>query len=126
MTSLLLRSAVPGLLLGFVVGRLGFTDYGELHRMLTFGDLRLFSAFLLAVNLLVVVFLTVGRGLVLPGGTFHRGLIPGAVLFGVGWALTGACPGVALVQVGQGSLPALASLAGIAVGMGLRQWGRSR
>ena len=126
MSPLLLRSAVPGLLLGFVVGRLGFTDYGELHRMLTFSDLRLFSAFLLAVNLLVMVFMTIGKGLVLPRGTFHRGLIPGAVLFGVGWALTGACPGVALVEVGQGSLPALASLAGIGVGIGLRQWGRAK
>ena len=126
MTSLLLRSAVPGLLLGFVVGRLGFTDYGELHRMLTFSDLRLFSAFLLAVNLLVLVFLTVAKGLVPTRSTFHGGLIPGAVLFGVGWALTGACPGVALVQVGQGSVPALASLAGIGVGIGLRQWGRTK
>lgn len=126
MTSVLLRSAVPGLLLGFVVGRLGFTDYGELHRMLVFSDLRLFSAFLLAVNVLVLVFMAVGKGLAWPGGTFHRGLVPGAVLFGVGWALTGACPGVALVQVGQGSLPALASLAGIGVGIGLRQWGRTK
>ncbi len=126
MSSLLVRSAVPGLLLGFVVGRLGFTDYGELHRMLTFSDLRLFSAFLLAVNVLVLVFMTVGKGLALPGGVFHRGLVPGAVLFGVGWALTGACPGVALVQVGQGSVPALASLAGIGVGIGLRQWGRPK
>lgn len=126
MSSLLVRSAVPGMLLGFVVGRLGFTDYGELHRMLTFSDLRLFSAFLLAVNVLVLVFMTVGKGLALPGGVFHRGLVPGAVLFGVGWALTGACPGVALVQVGQGSVPALASLAGIGVGIGLRQWGRPK
>ena len=126
MNTLLLRSALPGLLLGFVVGRLGFTDYGELHRMLVFSDLRLFSAFALAVNLLVVVFMTVGKGLQLPSATFHRGLIPGAILFGLGWALTGACPGVALVQVGQGSLPALASLAGIGVGIGLRQWGRTR
>ena len=126
MSSLLVRSAVPGLLLGFVVGRLGFTDYGELHRMLTFGDLRLFSAFLLAVNVLVLVFMTIGKGLALPGGVFHRGLVPGAVLFGVGWALTGACPGVALVQVGQGSVPALASLAGIGVGIGLRHWARPK
>ncbi len=126
MSVLLLRSAVPGLLLGFVVGRLGFTDYGELHRMLVFIDLRLFSAFVLAVNLLVLAFMTAGKGWVLPRGTFHRGLVPGAILFGIGWALTGACPGVALVQVGQGSLPALASLAGIGVGIGLQQWGRSK
>ncbi len=126
MSAVILRVAVPGLLLGFVVGRLGFTDYGELHRMLVFSDLRLFSAFALAVNLLVLVFMMFGKGLKLPNATFHRGLVPGAILFGVGWALTGACPGVALVQVGQGSLPALASLAGIGVGIGLRQWGRTR
>jgi uncharacterized membrane protein YedE/YeeE len=42
--------------------------------------------------------------------------VPGALLFGVGWAISGACPSIAFVQLGQGQLGALATIAGIFVG----------
>lgn len=35
---------------------------------------------------------------------FNRGLIFGGLLFGAGWALTGACPGPLFVRIGTGSL----------------------
>jgi uncharacterized membrane protein YedE/YeeE len=43
-------------------------------------------------------------------------MMPGSLLFGVGWALSGACPSVALVQIGEGKLAALATLVGIFAG----------
>jgi uncharacterized protein len=33
---------------------------------------------------------------------FHKGLIAGGLLFGVGWAITGACPGPIFAQIGLG------------------------
>jgi uncharacterized membrane protein YedE/YeeE len=33
---------------------------------------------------------------------FHKGLIYGSLLFGIGWALTGACPGPLFAQIGAG------------------------
>jgi len=33
---------------------------------------------------------------------FHKGLIPGGLLFGTGWALTGACPGPIFALIGSG------------------------
>lgn len=116
MKSFWIRTLIPGLLLGFTVSRLGFTDYAELHRMLVFRDLRLLWAFAAAVGLLVVAFAVLRRRLNLAPVPFHSGIIPGAVAFGVGWAVTGACPGVVLAQLGQGSAPALASLLGILLG----------
>ena len=38
-------------------------------------------------------------------------------LFGIGWAVTGVCPGVALIQIGQGIWPAFITLAGIFSGI---------
>lgn len=35
---------------------------------------------------------------------FNRGQIYGGLLFGLGWALTGACPGPIFVQIGTGAL----------------------
>ena len=38
------------------------------------------------------------------------------LLFGVGWAITGMCPGPILVNVGEGKLYAIAALAGALIG----------
>lgn len=35
---------------------------------------------------------------------FHKGQIYGGLLFGFGWAMTGACPGPLFAQVGTGAL----------------------
>lgn len=112
-----LRVVVPGLLLGFVVARLGFADFDELHPMLVFRDLRLLFAFALAATLSIAAFAGLRRRLTLAPVRFHRGTLPGAFLFGVGWAICGACPGVALVQLGQGKALAAVTLAGIFVGI---------
>lgn len=111
-----LKTIGPGLLLGFTVGRLGFADYNELHRMLIFRDLRLLLTFASAVGLCVLLFFLFRNRLRLSPVPFHRGTVPGAILFGIGWAVTGACPGVALIQIGQGIWPAFATLGGILVG----------
>ena len=111
------RTLPPGLLLGYTISRLGFGDYAELHRMLLFRDLRLLLAFATAVGCSLFLFRWLKPHLCLRSARFHSGIIPGAVLFGVGWALTGACPGVALIQIGQGQLPALASFLGILAGI---------
>ncbi|MEI7728678.1 MAG: YeeE/YedE thiosulfate transporter family protein [Verrucomicrobiota bacterium] len=111
------KTIVPGLLLGFTVARLGFADFNELHRMLLFRDLRLLFAFAAAVSLTIALFALLRGRLKFGLVKFHAGIIPGAVLFGIGWAITGACPGVALIQVGQGIWPAWATLAGIFAGI---------
>lgn len=41
---------------------------------------------------------------------FHLGYIFGPILFGMGWALTGACPGPIYVQIGSGLTIAILTL----------------
>jgi uncharacterized protein len=43
----------------------------------------------------------------------------GGVLFGVGWALAGACPGPIVAQLGTGRLSALFTLGGLVLGITL-------
>ena len=43
----------------------------------------------------------------------------GSVVFGVGWALAGACPGPIAAQVGMGRLSSLLTLAGLFLGIAL-------
>jgi hypothetical protein len=41
---------------------------------------------------------------------FHKGNIIGGLLFGLGWAITGACPGPLFAQIGSGFLVVLVTL----------------
>lgn len=47
---------------------------------------------------------------------FHKGFIIGGMIFGVGWAITGACPGPIYAQVGTGAYPAVVTLLGAIFG----------
>ena len=42
--------------------------------------------------------------------------LAGAAIFGIGWGLTGVCPGPAIAGLGVGNWPLLLSLAGLAAG----------
>ncbi len=41
---------------------------------------------------------------------YHKGYFPGGVIFGLGWALTGACPGPLYALVGNGYTVMIAAL----------------
>ncbi len=105
-----------GVALGFVLDRLGFADWGEVRRMFTLADLRLLFTFAGAVALTGAALAIAGRGRILPARPIHRGTIAGALLFGIGWAIAGACPGAAFVQLGEGRLLALVTVGGVLFG----------
>ena len=48
---------------------------------------------------------------------FHKGIVFGGTLFGMGWAITGACPGPIYAQIGSGTLLALVTFIGALPGM---------
>ena len=45
-----------------------------------------------------------GENIVLPKKEFTKGNIFGSLCFGLGWAITGACPGPLFAQIGSGFL----------------------
>jgi uncharacterized protein len=122
--ALLVANVITGLALGYTVADIGFGDYTELNRMFTFQDLRMLLAFAGAVAVIAVVFalLRVRR----TPGRIHAGVVPGAVLFGTGWAISGGCPAIPIVQLAGGYLPSLATIAGVVVGIWLCRWANAR
>ena len=45
-----------------------------------------------------------GEEILLPNKTFNKGQIYGGLMFGFGWAMTGACPGPLFAQLGYGAV----------------------
>jgi uncharacterized membrane protein YedE/YeeE len=43
-----------------------------------------------------------GEAITIPEKTFHWGNVYGGLIFGLGWAITGACPGPLFAQLGSG------------------------
>jgi hypothetical protein len=122
--AILLANIVTGLTLGFTVSNIGFGDYAELNRMFTFQDVRMLLSFAGAIVIIVCAFalLRVRR----TPGRIHAGVIPGAVLFGTGWAISGGCPAIPVVQIAGGYLPALVTIVGVTVGIRLCRWANAR
>jgi uncharacterized membrane protein YedE/YeeE len=50
-------------------------------------------------------------------GAIDARLVGGAAIFGVGWGLSGYCPGPAIVSLAAGTLEALVFVAAMAAGM---------
>lgn len=51
-----------------------------------------------------------GEKIVIPVKQFTKGNIYGGLIFGLGWAITGACPGPLFAQVGSGFTVVLVTL----------------
>ncbi|EQD84101.1 hypothetical protein A8924_2929 [Saccharopolyspora erythraea NRRL 2338] len=122
--AVLVANVITGLALGFTVTNIGFGDYAELNRMFTFQDPRMLFAFAGAVGIIVVLFAVVGVRRT--PGRIHGGVVPGGIMFGTGWAISGGCPAIPIIQVASGYLPALVTIAGVMVGMWLCRWANAR
>ena len=57
---------------------------------------------------------------------FDRNVLVGGAVFGVGWGLSGICPGAAYASLGIGNVTILWALAGMFVGAYLQGYWRSR
>lgn len=124
-----------GVLFGFVLSRVGATDYDAIAGMFRLTDLHLMGVIGAAVALSASGFWLARRGharaldgspIVLEKKPMTRWLAAGSVMFGVGWALSGTCPGTALAQLGEGRVAAVATIAGILLGSYLVQPRASR
>lgn len=117
---------VLGTVFGFVLSRAGAADYNYIQGMFLFDEFQLYGIIGTAVVVTAPgLYLLKRHGKTLTGRKLlveqkpgHRGNLVGGVIFGVGWAITGMCPGPILVNIGEGKVYALAALAGALVGAG--------
>ncbi|MEN8182953.1 MAG: DUF6691 family protein [Myxococcota bacterium] len=116
-----------GTAFGWVLSRSGAADYDYIQGMFLFTSFQLYGIIGTAVLVTAPgLWLLKRRGKTAFGATLavkpkprHPGNVLGGVLFGVGWSITGMCPGPILVNIGEGKVYALGALAGTLVGAAL-------
>jgi uncharacterized protein len=119
------RYVLLGILFGFLLSRVGATEYDAIAGMFRLTDLHLVGVIGVAIALNAAGFALIrryriesrtGSPIELSPKPMTRGVVVGGLLFGAGWAISGTCPGTALAQIGEGKLAALATFAGILLG----------
>ena len=67
-----------------------------------------------------------GEPIVLPVKKFSKGQVYGGLLFGAGWAMTGACPGPLFALVGSGATVVIVVIASAIAGTWVYGWMRDK
>jgi len=117
---------ILGALFGFLLSRAGATTPDFYANLFLFNNLQLLWVIATAVivgiiGILILKKLSVSsiignKKLTFDKRPMQRGLIYGALLFGVGWGMTGSCPGTVPAMIGEGRLLAIFTLIGIVLG----------
>ena len=114
-----------GIYFGIVLTKAEVISWFRIQEMFHFNSIHMFGIIGLAVVTgALSVFLIKKFNLKSLGGEqirliskeYHKGLLPGGILFGLGWALTGACPGPMFAIVGNGITVMLAGIAAAIAG----------
>ena len=101
-----------GLLFGIVLIKSEVVSWYRIQEMFRLQSFHMFgvigSAVVVgAISVFIIKKLKIktinGEEILLPNKTFNKGQIYGGLLFGFGWAMTGACPGPLFAQLGYGA-----------------------
>lgn len=108
-----------GILFGITLLKADAISWFRMQEMFRFQGFQMFGIFMTAIPTAALgVFILKrfkvktldGEPIVILKKKFNWGYVYGSLLFGVGWGLTGACPGPIYVQIGSGVTIAVITL----------------
>lgn len=108
-----------GTVFGITLLKADAVSWYRMQEMFRFQGFQMFGIFITAIPTAALsVFLLRkfkikaidGQAIQIQEKKFNWGYVYGAVLFGIGWGLTGACPGPIYVQIGSGLTIAIVTL----------------
>jgi hypothetical protein len=116
---------LAGIFFGFSLSRSGASDYDFIYHMFTGQNLKL--ALLMGTAIIVgglgMILLKAlgnkdvkGEKIKINRKSLNKYTVIGGILFGVGWAISGACPGTVLAQIGEGKALGLFTFFGMLFG----------
>lgn len=106
---------LTGIAFGAILQRVGASSYEMIINMLRLKDLTIMKFLFLAIavgSVGMYVLDSVGTAYIGIAPFYLGGITLGGLIFGVGWAISGYCPGTALAALGQGKVDALFTIIG--------------
>lgn len=106
-----LKYAAWGVLFGIVFVKAEIVSWFRIQEMFRFESFHMYGVIGTAVVVGLISVLLIkrtkaktiyGEEIHIPNKEFNKGQIYGGLIFGLGWAITGACPGPLFAQVGAG------------------------
>ena len=117
---------VLGVLFGLTLFKSEVIRWERINAMFRFEELHMYIIIGVAIAVAMPSMLLIkrieartvtGEPLFISDPPFHPGVVWGGTIFGIGWAITAACPGPIYAQIAAGEAPALATLGGALLGM---------
>lgn len=114
-----------GILFGFTLSRVGASDYDLITRMFGGIDFKIALVILTAIIVGAIGMqfikrlkrpMKTGEKLKINHKKLKRFSLLGAIIFGIGWGMSGACPGTVLAQIGEGKFYGLITFLGMICG----------
>jgi uncharacterized protein len=105
------RYLILGTLFGIVLCKVQAVSWWRMQEMFHFDAFHLYGLFATAIPTGMISILLIkkfniktisGEPIIIPKKKFNWGYVIGGVIFGTGWAFSGACPGPLLALIGMG------------------------
>ncbi|MEM8860491.1 MAG: DUF6691 family protein [Chloroflexota bacterium] len=125
-TAAYVRVLLMGIFFGTVLVKSEVVRWQRIHDMFLFKEPHMYLIIGTAIVVGMISMLIIkrfevksvdGEPIVYQPKPFNPGIIIGGTIFGIGWAVTGACPGPIYAQIGAGEWPALLTFIGAMGGM---------
>jgi len=130
-----LKYLVVGLAFGVVFVKAEIISWFRIQEMFRLDSFHMYGVIgsavvvgLLSVQLIkrLTIKTLQGEPVVIPPKAFNKGQVYGGFIFGLGWAITGACPGPLFAQIGSGYGVVLVTLLSAVAGTWLYGYFRER
>ena len=117
---------IIGMLFGIVLAKSEVISWFRIQKMFRFEELHMYlvigsAVVVAAISLLILKRFELktvdGEEITIKEKPYQKGIIYGGMIFGMGWAVTGACPGPIYAQIGSGEYIAIITFIGAIGGM---------
>ncbi len=106
-----IKFLILGIFFGIILTKSEAISWYRIQEMFRFQGFQMYGIFMTAIPVGIISIWLIkrfhvkaldGSPIFIPKKKFNLGYIIGGFIFGLGWALTGACPGPLFAQVGSG------------------------
>ena len=113
------RFVVLGIFFGVILVKSEVISWFRIQEMFRFQSFRMYGIIGSAVIVGILSIMLIkklklksidGEAIELPRKLFSKGQVYGGLMFGLGWAITGACPGPLFAQIGAGATVVIITL----------------